>query len=578
MADKLTLMLGGIQGEGIVSTGDILIKALSRSGYYTYGCRTFSSRIKGGHTNYVMDICTEKIFSSSDQLDILIAMDQDTIEINLFRLKDGGLLLYDDIVQVTALLQNEKSEKIQIIGFPFTSLAKQHGTTIMKNTAIVALIARLLHLPYHSLEEVIRKQFQKKGEEIISKNLAVASECYKFPLDDSFYHHYALKTQTNTENLTSLIGNEAIALAALMAGCRFVAAYPITPASEIMEYLIKKFPKYNGVMIQTEDEISAVTMCIGASYAGCRSMTATSGPGISLMMEGVGLSGMAEIPLVIVDSQRGGPSTGLPTKHEQSDIQILYYGPHGEIPSIIVTPYSVEECFYQTIEAFNLADKYQCPVFILSDLLLGLSRQTIDELDKDRLLIDRGKLISSHELSEKQEVPFKRFAFTTDDISERSIPGQPFGMHSVTGIEHTEAGKPSEGPENRTAMMNKRLRKIKRLSDTDGIHLFDTSDSNILILSIGSNYGIIKRAVEESQLPVSYGMFTRIKPLPVKQLEELLAKYDKVLVVENNGTSQLAAIIKQELGYHHKICSLLKYDGQPFRIEEVLAKVKEMMV
>ncbi|WZL74167.1 2-oxoacid:acceptor oxidoreductase subunit alpha [Clostridiaceae bacterium 35-E11] len=578
MTKSITLMLGGTQGEGIVSTGNILIRALSRAGYYTYGCRTFSSRIKGGHTNYRIDIHTDKIFSTKDQLDILVAFDQDSIELNYANLKKNGLLIYDDIITVKDLISDASQEDIHIFSAPLTGIAKKYGSTLMKNSATVGLLGKLLQLPISYLEEIICTIFKKKGTEIIEKNLSILKEAYAVHLGNaSKFTAYHLPNIAHSRNRASMLGNEAIALGALAAGCRFMSAYPITPASEIMEYLTKKFPSYGGAMVQTEDEISAVTMAIGASYAGCRSMTATSGPGISLMMEGIGLAGMGEIPLVIVDVQRGGPSTGLPTKHEQSDIHSLYYGPHGEISSIILAPYTVEECFYQTIKAFHFADQYQCPVFILSDLMLGLSRQTIDDLDKSTILIDRGAMTSDHDLNGIKEAFFKRFRFTEQGISPRSIPGQPFGIHHVTGIEHVEEGKPSEESVNRKRMMDKRLNKVASLKAKDGIALFGTLDSPFLILTIGSNYGLTKRAIEEHQYPVAYGVFQRIKPFPETQMKRLVEKYDKILVIENNATAQLASIIKQEAGCHHKIFSLLKYDGNPFTLKEIKSSIEELI-
>ncbi|MFT9496143.1 2-oxoacid:acceptor oxidoreductase subunit alpha [Anaerosolibacter sp.] len=577
MIKQLTLMLGGIQGEGIVSVGDTLIRALSQAGYYAFGYRTFSSRIKGGHTNYVIDISTHKTLSCDDSLDILIAFDQDSIEINLPRLKKGGLLVYDDIVSVKELLASIAPSSYTILPIPFTSIAKQYGNTLMKNTGVVGFLGQLFHMPFESVSRVISKNFKRKGEEIVANNMKALTACYELPLENnSLSHQYRLSPPQNNQKKASMLGNEAIAFGALMAGCRFMAAYPITPSSEVMEYLTKKFPSFNGVMIQTEDEISAITMTVGAAYGGVRSMTATSGPGLSLMMEGIGLAAMTEIPVVIADIQRGGPSTGLPTKHEQSDIDFLYYGAHGEIPIIILSPYTVEGCFYQTIDAFNLAEYYQCPVIILSDLHLGLSRQTIDPLDSSKIQIDRGKFLNSNGLTES-DMPFKRFAFTDDGISSRIIPGQPFGMHHITGIEHMETGKPFEGNDNRKKMMDKRLKKLQGLKELDHIDVYGQLESDLLILSVGSNFGMIQRVIEGEQLPAAYGMFRMIKPMPIKQLEELCAKYKKILVIEGNATGQLAAIIKSEVGFHRKIESLLKYDGTPFKYEEIHNKIKELI-
>ncbi len=573
LLNNVTLMIGGVQGEGIVSTGNTLIKTLSRLGYHTYGFRNFSSRIKGGHTNYILEISTDKVLACSDKLDILVASDRDTIDINIDSLKEGGLLICDSILDPHEYINNRN---IEVIMFPFTDIAKEFGTYIMKNTSLVGFLGKLFNIPFNNLAKVIKETFAKKSDEIISKNVLVLEKSYTKETDNNtLTTEYNLASADN-EKRASMIGNEAIALGALMAGCRFMPSYPITPASEVMEYLSKKLWNYNGIVIQTEDEIAAITMAIGGAYSGARTMTATSGPGISLMMEGIGLAGIAEIPVVIVDTQRVGPSTGLPTKHEQSDISALYYASHGEIPLIILTPYSVEECFYQGIEAFNLAEKYQCPVVILSDLSLGLSRQTIDALDKDKIIINRGKFLKSEETI-ANESSFSRFAFTKDNISPRSLPGFPNGIHKVTGLEHSVIGTPNQDPENRKKMMNKRLDKIRELELENNIAIFGKQDNDLLILSMGSNYGIIKKAVEDRNLSADYGTFKLIKPLPKKQLKDLFNKYSKILIVENNATGQLFSIIKQELPFYDKLYSLLKYDGNPFTINEIKTKVEELI-
>ncbi|MDK2918690.1 MAG: 2-oxoglutarate/2-oxoacid ferredoxin oxidoreductase subunit alpha [Candidatus Petromonas sp.] len=573
MTNNITLMIGGTQGEGIVSTGNILIKTLSRLGYFTYGFRNFSSRIKGGHTNYIIEINTKEVLAYGDSLDILIAFDMESIEVNIDRLKEGGLVIYDSIINPENYFVRRD---LGFLSFPFTDIAKKYGSCIMKNTSLLGLLGRLLNIHSQNIKDTVEETYKKKGQDILSKNFTVLDKTYEEPIEnEEIKTRYNLNTSIS-EKRASMIGNEAIAFGALMAGCRFMAAYPITPASEIMEYLSEKLPDYGGIVLQTEDEIAAITMSLGSSYAGSRAMTASSGPGISLMMEGIGLAGMAEIPIVIVDVQRVGPSTGLPTKHEQSDIEFLYHGAHGEIPLIIVTPYSVEECFYQSIQAFNLAEKYQCPVIILSDLALGLSRQTIKSLDKNKITIDRGKIASGENL-EETKLDFRRFDFTSDNISQRTLPGFLEGIHKVTGLEHSIIGTPNNYPDNRKKMMDKRLNKIRKLESQNNIDIFGTTNSSLLVLSIGSNYGIIKKVVEDYNLPVAYGAFKMIKPLPVKQLKELTEKYSKILIVENNARGQLASIIKQKLPCHDKFHNLLKYDGTPFKLAEIKSKIEEMI-
>jgi len=343
-----------------------------------------------------------------------------------------------------------------------------------------------------------------------------------------------------------------------------------------MEYMGKVLPRYGGAMIQVEDEIAAITMAIGVSYGGVRSMTATSGPGISLMMEGVGLAGITETPIVIADIQRGGPSTGLPTKHEQSDLFAIYYGGHGEYSNIILSPATVEDCFYDTIRAFNLADYYQCPVFILSDLSLGLSPQTIDELDYNKIVIDRGKVVTKDKLSNIERGTFKRYEFTDDGISPRSFPGMINGGHHVTGIEHDELGLPLESPENRKNMMEKRLSKTAPLENVESIHIYQTNNNNkTLFLAFGSVFSALNKAIQLSDKKIDSGVIRMIRPLPKKQLISILKKYEAIVIVENNYRKQLASIIKEEVGFHHKIHSITKYDGTIFTIKELVEKIGE---
>lgn len=364
LKEKISIVLGGIQGEGIASAGNHLLKILSRFGYYGISSRSFSSRIKGGNTTFVLTIGTKRIMAVEDKVDILLAFDKDTIGLYKESLKEEGIILYDSLLNFEG---EEPSSKM--IAIPLTEIAKKIGMPIMKTTAAVGFIGRMLGLPTEALEAYFKDQFLKKGETVQVNNMKVLEEIIKYEEDIHQDIKKVLVPPVDRSPKLVMTGNEAIGLGALMAGCRFMAAYPITPASEIMEYLGKLLPKYGGKMLQVEDEIAAITMATGAGYAGVRSMTATSGPGISLMMEGIGMAAMGEIPVVVVDVQRVGPSTGMPTKHEQSDLASLYYGGHGDYPSIIITPATVEDCFKDTIKAFNLAEKYQCPVIIISDLM-----------------------------------------------------------------------------------------------------------------------------------------------------------------------------------------------------------------
>lgn len=572
MKKNLTLLIGGIQGEGVVSLGTNLMKTLSNLGYYTYGNRNFSSRIKGGNTTMTISIGVEKQLCSKDGLDIILALDKETIDLFNCKLKPNGLILFDSILSSKDLNYN----KDLLIPLPITEIAKSLSAPIIKNTCALGFLGRLMGLDENELSQSLKEKYHTKGDKIVEKNLKALKEAYNYDGDIFNKENYFLSIPEKKSSKAVMMGNEAIGFGALMAGCRFIPSYPITPASEVMEYMGKVLPRYGGAMVQVEDEIAAITMAVGASYGGVRSMTATSGPGISLMMEGIGLAGITETPVVIADIQRGGPSTGLPTKHEQSDLFAIYYGGHGEYSNIILSPSTVEDCFYDTIKAFNLADKYQCPVFILSDLSLGLSPQTIDDLDYDQVVIDRGKVVTKDELSNIERGTFKRYELTKDGISPRSFPGMINGGHHVTGIEHNELGLPLEKPENRKNMMEKRLSKTAPLENEESIDIYRTNNSNkTLFLTFGSVFGAIKEAVNLSDKKVDFGAIRMIRPLPKKQLTSLLENYDKIVVVENNYRKQLASIIKEELGYHNKIHSITKYDGTNFTINELVEKIGE---
>ena len=460
MINQLSWKVGGQQGEGIESTGEIFSIALNRLGYYLYGYRHFSSRIKGGHTNNKIRVSTTEVRSVSDDLDILVAFDQETIDVNYKELHENGVIIADSKINP----KKPEGLKASLYAVPFTEIATDLGTSLMKNMVAVGATCAVLNLNINVFEVVVQEIFGRKGQQIVSKNMEAIQAGYDY-LKEQITENSKLMELDKADGQKRLfmIGNDAIALGAIAGGCRFMAAYPITPASEIMEYLIKKLPALGGAVIQTEDEIAAATMAIGANYGGVRAITASAGPGLSLKMEAIGLSGMTETPLVIVDTQRGGPSTGLPTKQEQSDLMAMIYGTHGEIPKIVLAPSTVQEAFYDTAEAFNLAEEYQCPVIILSDLQLSLGKQTVEPLEFDKVEIRRGKLITEDLPEIENKGYFKRYEITEDGVSPRVIPGVKNGIHHVTGVEHDETGKPSESAVNRNLQMDKRFRKVEKV-------------------------------------------------------------------------------------------------------------------
>ncbi|PEA54548.1 2-oxoglutarate ferredoxin oxidoreductase subunit alpha [Bacillus pseudomycoides] len=580
MISQLSWKVGGQQGEGIESTGEIFCIALNRLGYYLYGYRHFSSRIKGGHTNNKIRVSTTEVRAISDDLDILIAFDQETIDFNFHELRPGGIVVADAKFNPSI----PEGTDVTLYAIPFTDIASELGTSLMKNMVAVGASSAVLGLDEKVYLEVVDEIFGRKGEQVVQKNMEAIQR-------GSQYMKELLGEKVNMMQLEKadgkkrmfMIGNDAIAFGAVAGGARFMSAYPITPASEIMEYLIKKLPKVGGTVIQTEDEIAACTMAIGANYAGVRTLTASAGPGLSLMMEAIGLAGITETPLVIIDTQRGGPSTGLPTKQEQSDLMAMIYGTHGEIPKIVMAPSTAEEAFYDIVEAFNLAEEYQVPVIFLTDLQLSLGKQTVEPLQLERVEIRRGKLDLHAELPEREnKAYFKRYEVTEDGISPRVVPGMKNGIHHVTGVEHDETGKPSESALNRSAQMDKRFRKMENIKFNTPVYKnAKYDDADVLLVGFNSTRGAIEEAMERLEqegLKVNHAHIRLIHPFPTAEMLPLVKNVKRVVVVENNATGQLANIMKMNLGNGEKISSLLKYDGNPFLPKEIYNECKKGVV
>lgn len=571
MKSQLSWKVGGQQGEGIESTGEIFATAMNRKGYYLYGYRHFSSRIKGGHTNNKIRVSTTPVHAISDDLDILVAFDQETIVLNHHEMREDSVILADS----KAKPEKPEDSKAQLIVLPFTEVAKELGTTLMKNMVAIGATAALMHLNTDTFEALITNMFEKKGEKVVDLNIQALNEGYRLMQEQmgEVNGDFELEESSGVPHLY-MIGNDAIGLGAISAGSRFMAAYPITPASEVMEYMIDNLPKVGGSVIQTEDEIAAATMAIGANYGGVRAFTASAGPGLSLMMEAIGLSGMTETPFVVVNTQRGGPSTGLPTKQEQSDLMQMIYGTHGDIPKIVLAPTDAEDAFYLTVEAFNLAEEYQCPVILLSDLQLSLGKQTVKALDHSKIEIRRGATITEDiERDEDDKDYFKRYAVTESGVSPRPIPGVKGGIHHVTGVEHNEEGKPSEAAENRQNQMDKRMRKTEKLvipKPVEGTATHD--DADILYLGFISTKGAIQEGssrLEQQGHRINHLQIRQLHPFPTEVIQDAVDKAKKVVVVEHNYQGQLANIIKMNVNLGDKLVKQTKYDGTPFLPHEI---------
>jgi 2-oxoglutarate ferredoxin oxidoreductase subunit alpha len=578
VSNELGWKVGGEQGAGIDSTGEIFAWTMHRLGYYIFAYRHFMSRIKGGHTNYKIRVTDREVGHHGDHTHILVAFDQETVKVNWHEMVDGGIVIADG---KGGTFKPIDARRVNLFEIPLTELAKEAGSAIMKNMVAVGVTAAIVGLTAEDFRPIVEDRFLKKGADIVDSNLTAVTKGFEY-----YNEHFDVRMPLPKRPVAVpadhlyIAGNEAVGMGALAAGLRVLSQYPITPATEIMYWLVKHLPNHGGVVVQAEDEIAAVNMALGANYGGTRAMTCTSGPGFSLMMEALGLAGMSETPLVIVDVQRSGPSTGLPTKTEQSDLVEQLYGSHGEFPRIVLAPTSVSECFEYAVHAFNLAEKYQCPVILSSDLYMGMSKGSTDRLDVKKVSIDRGKLVSDEDLKDVVRGEFKRYELTQDGVSPRAIPGQRGGRFIALGNEHDELGFEMEDQEMRRLQMDKRARKLEHFDDLVGVTCDGPKDADVTLVGFGSTKGVIAEAREELErqgVTVAHVQLSVMAPFPAKALESYVQAARTLLVIEVNSRGQLADQIRLHLGHHDKIRSCLKYDGDPILISDIVARANEVI-
>ncbi|HEY3367358.1 MAG TPA: 2-oxoacid:acceptor oxidoreductase subunit alpha [Symbiobacteriaceae bacterium] len=573
-----TWKVGGAQGEGIDTSGESFALTLHRLGYYCFAYRHYQSLVKGGHTNYMIRVGEVQARNHGETLDMLVALDQLTIDFNAHELTAGSVLVYDENATPPANL----AAGVLLCQVPFAKIAKELGSPIMKNVVALGASAGILGLSERSLGAMIEEKFGYKGETVVKENLEAVRRGYAYVTAQGWKSEKGLPMLPEIPRPGRLFisGNEAMALGAVAGGCRFLAAYPITPATDVMYGMIKHFKQVGGAVLQAEDELAAINMAIGAAYTGVRAMTSTSGPGFSLMMEALGLPAIAEIPVVIINVQRGGPSTGLPTKTEQGDLNEMLYGSHGDIQRIVLAPSTPEECFLFTAEAFSLAEKYQCPVIVTSDMYLGQSKQSIDALDLEQVEIDRGYMVTDKELETIGTKEFGRYAVTESGISPRSIPGQAGGRYVALGNEHDAVGYEIEDVETRIAQVQKRKRKMQTFDPHSlGFHYTGPEDADLLIVGWGSTFGPLAEAwrnLHEAGKRVAHLHIGVMAPFPTGRVSQYVRAAGRVVVVEQAIEGQLAGLIKQHVGGHDKITSYTKYDGNPVNTSDVIAACKEV--
>ncbi len=578
LENDLVVRIGGDSAAGgIVTTGEVFARIASFVGLEIYTTRTIPAEIKGGHVMFQVRVADQPIYSQGDELDLLVAYDQESQERYYKLLRPGGIFVYN-----SNDLTPPDGSGVKRYGLPLNELARKIGFTRGRNIILIGALVKLFDLPYDRAVEVVRRQLGRK-KEMLEQNLTALQTGYRWVEEnigvESPFHlrgtSRGVGDAAQDERLV-ISGNQALSIGAIAAGCRFYAGYPITPASDIMEFLAAEFPKIGGTMIQAEDEIAAIGMAVGASYTGARAMTATSGPGLALMVEMLGHASMTETPLVIVDVQRAGPSTGLPTKVSQGDLRLAVFGGNDDSPRFVVAPVSVEDCFYQIIHAFNLAEKYQMPVVFLSDQDMSVRVQTIPPFDLSKVK-QEPRLVWDGNGS------YERYVDTPTGVSPMSLPGMPGGQYTAEGLEHYASGAPGYEPELHMANMEKRYRKLDAaLPDIEAWGMYEQfgdPDAALGIIGWGSTIGPVREAVaraSENGIPVAVFYPKALFPLPDARLKAFLEKRQAVIVPEMNYTGQFAGMLRaraQSYGIERPIVKVNQYGGQPIPTRQVYEEI-----
>lgn len=578
---QITWKIGGEAGFGIMSTGQIFGTVCSRSGFYVYDYVEYPSLIRGGHNTFHVAVSTELVTAIPRTVDLLVALNKRTIEKHFSEITAGGAIIYDS-EKVTLDATHKARTDIHFLGVPLARLAKESGgEAIMQNTVAMGATLALLDFEFTLLADVLQKMFGRKGEQVVKVNVDTAHAGFDFVkknFADYTAAHLSLP-QKKPEPRMVMTGNDAISLGAIQAGCKFYVAYPMTPASSILHTMAANEEKYDIVVKHAEDEIAVMNMTIGGSLVGARSMCGTSGGGFALMVEALGLAGITELPLVCVVSSRPGPATGLPTWTEQGDLKFILSAAPGDFPRIVIAPGDTDECFYETMRAFNLADQYQTPVIIISDKYLSENRMSTSFFDMKRVPLVRAGLLKDEEVAAM--TGFKRYALTESGVSPRSIPGQLGGVYNANSDEHDEFGLSTEDLNLRIAQMDKRGRKTARFWD-DAVRtgvpaptVYGPKDPDVTLIGWGSIKGPVLealRVLEAQGKKVNFLHYVYVWPFPVAHTKALLKNAKKIVNIENNYSGQFGSVFKQEMlrDFDH---SLLKYNGQQFFPEEIVERV-----
>lgn len=576
----ITLIIGGDAGQGLESSGAGFCKALNRSGLHVFSVQDNRSRIRGGHNFYLIRTSSKPVISWAEPVHLLVALTAESVDIHLHKIVPGGAVIFDPSLKIDE--SKIKESGAVPVPVPLDEIAQEAGgSKVMANTAAMGAVAGLTDFPLKHILSVVEDNFRKKGDNVVNINKSVAQAAHDYT-SSKFGREYRFKLQEqNSPPRLVMNGNQALSLGALVAGCNFVSAYPMTPGSSVFEWLNSHADEYGIVSKQAEDEIAAVCMAVGAAHVGARAVVPTSGGGFSLMVEGLGLAGMLEEPIVIVLAQRPGPSTSLATRTEQGDLLFAIHASQGEFPKIILAPGTIEECYEYGARAMNLAEKYQTPVILMTDQFLASSNRTIDsdKIDLTAVEIDRGALLTDADL-DKMESQYKRYAFTENGVSPRALPGHPKGIFKVTSDEHNEIGEIVEDADNRIKMNIKRMKKLETaVAEMNPPKVYGPENAEITFLCWGSTIAPLREAINQlnHNKPDTANIiqFLDLWPFPVQKTAPFLKNRKRLISVEGNYTGQLAQLLRMTMGTEVDD-QILKFDGRPFSPEYILNHVKKL--
>jgi 2-oxoglutarate ferredoxin oxidoreductase subunit alpha len=563
--DEASIVLCGAAGQGIQTVEGILTKCLKLSGYNIFATKEFMSRIRGGANSTSIRVSSERVRAPVDRMDLLVPLSKGAVDHVRARLSEGTIVLGERPVYEEEYLGGNA------IDVPLTKTAKEVGGAIYANTVASAILSRLFGVDSETLGGLLRKAFSDKGEDVVDRNLQAVKRGYEIgsKVMESEGIQIEIARDPGIEEEILINGTQSIAMGCLAGGCNYLSFYPMTPGTGVATFMAQHAGEFGTVVEQAEDEISVINMAIGSWYAGGRGMVTTSGGGFALMVEGVSLAAMLENPIVIHLSQRPGPATGLPTRTEQGDLLFALYSGHGEFPRVIYTPGNIEDAFYLSQRAFNIADQYQVPVFILTDQNFVDSYHNLPPVDVSSTKVE-------HSIVETP-ADYRRFAITNDGISPRGIPGFGKGLVCSDSDEHDEEGRITEDFNVRTDMVEKRLRKAEGLAEAAvPPDLIGDPDYSKLVLGWGSTYGAIREAVETlGSDETAFLHFKQVYPLP-EQTREYLEKAEMTILVENNATAQFGKLLQLEAGMSVDR-KILKWDGLAFSADALAGRLKEVL-